>query len=276
MGQPSSPTRSHFTKLKMPGSERKCPQARSRLCSNGAVDKVSVASSEYHDCLPATAEEAFRQGYAAAFCPGPGDCVVIRTTWRLRMRRTLQPLRPWMFATDLARIPDQVQAREVLTLAHLFAKLPTSYPWGDIVFNTQPVTEAGLRAVRNTLGFFSLVFRACGESNYALAVLLLALTQTFGFISETETPPWTPCCVSECASPFTQLLCPASPALPSGAFCASTARPSLGPLSVSLHAAPQSARATTWHSAMRQLPQPVVITCTGNALPCVTALSSLP
>ena len=31
---------------------------------------------------------------------------------------------------------------------------------------------------------FPLCFRACGESNYALAVLLLALTQTSGFISK--------------------------------------------------------------------------------------------
>ena len=34
-----------------------------------AVDRISVTSSGYHDCLPNTVEEARRQGY-----PGPGDC----------------------------------------------------------------------------------------------------------------------------------------------------------------------------------------------------------
>ena len=46
-----------------------------------------------------------------------------------------------------------------------------------------------LGAVRHALTLrVSLVFRACGESNYAFAVLLLALTQTCGFISETHPP----------------------------------------------------------------------------------------
>ena len=53
-----------------------------------AVDKVSVASSECHACLP---EEALRQGYVAVTARW---AVVVRTTRKWRMRWTLQPLRP--------------------------------------------------------------------------------------------------------------------------------------------------------------------------------------
>ena len=82
-----------------------------------AVDRISVTSSEYHDCLPDTAEEARRQGCAIEF-------VLVIARWAGDSRttqksRTNWALRPDEFAADLARIPDRVQAKEVLTLPQL-------------------------------------------------------------------------------------------------------------------------------------------------------------
>ena len=53
----------------------------------------------------------------------------------------------------LALVPDMAAAKEVLSLHDLsqFTLLPTSYPWGDVLFSTDPATKAGLHAVRNTL-----------------------------------------------------------------------------------------------------------------------------
>ena len=44
------------------------------------------------------------------------------------------------FATRLSSIPDMTQAKDALTLHQLglFAQLPTSYPWGDVMFSTKP------------------------------------------------------------------------------------------------------------------------------------------
>ena len=44
-------------------------------------------------------------------------------------------------------------AKEVFSLHDLshFTLLPTSYPWGDVLFSTDAATKAGLHAVRNTL-----------------------------------------------------------------------------------------------------------------------------
>ena len=49
------------------------------------------------------------------------------------------------------------------------------------------------------LGFFSLVFRACSESSYALAVLLLALARTCGVSFGTH-PPTLHCLIQGFAS----------------------------------------------------------------------------
>ena len=43
-----------------------------------------------------------------------------------------------------------VKSSPCMTLSH-FTLLPTSYPWGDVLFSTDPATKAGLHAVRNTL-----------------------------------------------------------------------------------------------------------------------------
>ena len=53
----------------------------------------------------------------------------------------------------LALVPDRAAAKEVLSLHDLshFTLLPTSYPWGDVLFSTDAATKAGLHAVRNTL-----------------------------------------------------------------------------------------------------------------------------
>ena len=53
----------------------------------------------------------------------------------------------------LALVPDMAAAEEVLSIHNLshFTLLPTSYPWGDVLFSTDPATRAGLHAVRNTL-----------------------------------------------------------------------------------------------------------------------------
>ena len=53
----------------------------------------------------------------------------------------------------LALVPDRAAAKEVLSLRDLshFTLLPTSYPWGDVLFSTDAATKAGLHAVRNTL-----------------------------------------------------------------------------------------------------------------------------
>ena len=51
------------------------------------------------------------------------------------------------------------QAKDVLTLHQLglFAQLPTCCPWGDVMFSTLHVTEAGLRTVRNTLALRRMI-----------------------------------------------------------------------------------------------------------------------
>ena len=53
----------------------------------------------------------------------------------------------------LALVPGRAAAKEVLSLHDLshFTLLPTSYPWGDVLFSTDAATKAGLHAVRNTL-----------------------------------------------------------------------------------------------------------------------------
>ena len=129
-----------------------------------AVDAVSVSSTEeFQDCLPATEAEALKLGYATAFCPGPADCPVGRGHQdNAEIDDDLDPGTLSAldeFAARLAVIPDMTQAKEVLTLDQLglFAQLPTSYPWGDVMFSTLHVTEAGLHTVRNTLALRRMV-----------------------------------------------------------------------------------------------------------------------
>ena len=89
VGHASSPTRSHFTKLKMPGSERMfsvssclCPPARSRtswLCSNGALmGRPAQESSTAGNCRKSPSSRNF----TSAFSPthAMSSCVISSTT----------------------------------------------------------------------------------------------------------------------------------------------------------------------------------------------------
>ena len=101
VGHASSPTRSHFTKLKMPGSERMfsvssclCPPARSRmswLCSNGALmGRPAQESSTAGSCRKSPSSRNFTSAFSptqatsttsqSSFCAlPPRTC--LRTQW---------------------------------------------------------------------------------------------------------------------------------------------------------------------------------------------------
>ena len=123
------------------------------------ADRISVASSapEFHECLPATDEDAARLGFVSAFAPEPENGPVGRGLQDdAEIEEDLDPA--VLESLDeavaaLALVPDRAAAKEVLSLHDLshFTLLPTSYPWGDVLFSTDPATKAGLRAVRNTL-----------------------------------------------------------------------------------------------------------------------------
>ena len=123
------------------------------------ADRISVASSapEFHECLPATDEDAARLGFVSAFAPEPENGPVGRGLQDdAEIEEDLDPA--VLESLDeavaaLALVPDRAAAKEVLSLHDLshFTLLPTSYPWGDVLFSTDAATKAGLHAVRNTL-----------------------------------------------------------------------------------------------------------------------------
>ena len=115
------------------------------------ADRISVASSapEFHECLPATDEDAAWLG----FVNGPVGRSLQNDA---EIEEDLDPA--VLESLDeavaaLALVPDRAAAKEVLSLHDLshFTLLPTSYPWGDVLFSTDTATKAGLHAVRNTL-----------------------------------------------------------------------------------------------------------------------------
>ena len=104
------------------------------------ADHISVASSapEFHECLPATDEDAARLGFVSAFAPEPENGPVGRGLQDdAEIEEDLDPA--VLESLDeavaaLALVPDRAAAKEVLSLHDLshFTLLPTSYPWGDV------------------------------------------------------------------------------------------------------------------------------------------------
>ena len=95
VGHASSPTRSHFTKLKMPGSERMfsvssclCPPARLRiswLCSNGALmGRPAQESSTAGNCRKSPSSRNFTSAFsptqARSARSAMSSCVISSTT----------------------------------------------------------------------------------------------------------------------------------------------------------------------------------------------------
>ena len=95
VGHASSPTRSHFTKSKMPGSERMfsvssclCPPARSRmswLCSNGALmGRPAQESSTAGSCRKSPSSRNFTSAFsptqARSAQSAMSSCVISSTT----------------------------------------------------------------------------------------------------------------------------------------------------------------------------------------------------
>ena len=111
------------------------------------ADRISVAP-EFHECLPATDKDAARLGFVSAFAPEPENGPVGRGLQDdAEIEEDLDPA--VLESLDeavaaLALVADMAAAKEVLSL-------PTSYPWGDVLFSTDPATKAGLHAARNTL-----------------------------------------------------------------------------------------------------------------------------
>ena len=102
------------------------------------ADRISVASSapEFHECLPATDEDADRLGFVSAFAPEPENGPVGRGLQDdAEIEEDLDPA--VLESLDEAVAALALVPNRAADLSH-FTLLPTSYPWGDVLFSTDP------------------------------------------------------------------------------------------------------------------------------------------